>query len=309
MQILNLDGGVAATADDTPELGWDCRLEWSCPADGDYLLSITDLHSRGGDDFVYTVQAREALPDFSLQADDDKAMIGPDGGYAMYVLATRRHGFNGEIGLSVENLPLGVTATAGKIPAGVSQGCVIFNAAPDAKPDFRRIRILGTGSRGLPGGGVEEIRRPAVPLQEIYLPGGGRGRYPVDTHVAAVTGPPDIIVKVSAKKLNIKAGGTASVDVTVERSATYKGNVILDVYLRHLGSKYGDPLPPGVSLDESASKTLLGPTEAAGKLVFRAAAGAMEVRDLPIAVLGQVSINFVVKVSHAGPPVLLTVEK
>jgi hypothetical protein len=85
--------------------------------------------------------------------------------------------------------------------------------------------------------------------------------------------------------------------------------VILDVYLRHLGSKYGDPLPPGVSLDEGASKTLLGPTETKGKIVLKAAPDAPEIQDLPIAVLGQISINFVVKVSHASEPLLITVKK
>ena len=80
-------------------------------------------------------------------------------------------------------------------------------------------------------------------------------------------------------------------------------------YLRHLGGKHGDPLPPGVSLDESASKTLLGPTETKEKIVLLAAATAAPVENLPIAVLGHVSINFVVKLSHASELVYLTVAK
>ena len=46
-----------------------------------------------------------------------------------------------------------------------------------------------------------------------------------------------------------------------------------------------------------------------GKIVLKAAPDAAEIESLPIAVLGQVSINFVVKVSHASEPVLLSVKK
>ena len=57
--------------------------------------------------------------------------------------------------------------------------------------------------------------------------------------------------------------------------------------------------PTGLTL--SASKTLLGEKETKGVIVLRAAADAAPVKELPIAVLGQVSINFVVKVSYAVP--------
>ena len=109
--------------------------------------------------------------------------------------------------------------------------------------------------------------------------------------------------------MELKPGGTAEIDVEVVRQNGYDKNVVLDVYLRHLGSKYGDPLPPGVTLDEDKSKTLLGPKETHGKIILKAAADAAPVESLPISVLGQVSINFVVRVSHASAPVLLTVKK
>jgi hypothetical protein len=43
--------------------------------------------------------------------------------------------------------------------------------------------------------------------------------------------------------------------------------------------------------------------------VLKATPDAAEVENIPIAVLGQVSINFVVKVSHASEPVFLSVKK
>jgi hypothetical protein len=191
----------------------------------------------------------------------------------------------------------------------MTQGCVIFRGAPDARPDAANIRITGTAAVTLPGGGMETLRRLVEPLEEIYLPGGGRGRYPVRLHTVSVTEAPDVVVKLGANRVTLAPGGSATIEVEVTRKAGFDKGVVLDVLLRHLGSVYGNPLPPGVTLDEANSKTLLGPTETRGKITFRCAADAPPVADLPVAVLAQVSINFVVKVSHASEPVLLTVTK
>lgn len=141
------------------------------------------------------------------------------------------------------------------------------------------------------------------------MPGGGRSYFDAKTHVVSVTEPSDVLLKLSSNKADLKPGGTATINVEVVRQKGYNKNLVLDVYLRHLGRKYGDPLPRGVSLDESASKTLLGPTDTKGKIVLKAAPDAPEIDSLPIAILGQVSINFVVKVSHASEPVLISVKK
>src|SRR5262249_58308033 len=116
----------------------------------------------------------------------------------------------------------------------------------------------------------------------------------------------DVVVKVSANRLQLAPGGSAALDVEVTRQKGYNKPVVLDVYLRHLGSIYGNPLPPGVTLVEAQSKTLLGPTETKGRIVLKASPSASPVQDLPIAVLGQVSVNFVAKISPARDPVLLS---
>jgi len=307
LEILDAQGKPLTNNDDAN--GKDSRIDWTCPADGEYIVQIRDLHGRGGDTYVYNISARPSRPDFTVQCDDDKSLVGPGSGYAVYLIASRRNGFAGEIKLSAENLPPGVTATTDRIPANMTQGCVVFRAAADAKPDFRRIRMYATAEIPQADGKMQTVRHEVTPLEEIYLPGGGRGRFEVNTHVVSVTAPSDVVLKLSSNHADLKPGGTATIDVDVVRQNGYDKNVILDVYLRHLGSKYGDPLPPGVSLDEAASKTLLSPTETKGKIILKAAPDAPEIQNLPIAVLGQVSINFVVKVSHASEPLFITVKK
>jgi hypothetical protein len=71
---------------------------------------------------------------------------------------------------------------------------------------------------------------------------------------------------------------------------------------------YGNPLPPGVTIADDKSKTLLG-TGNTGYVTLKVDASAAPIEDVPICVLAHVSINFVVKISYASSPVLLSVRK
>src|SRR5205823_10885960 len=141
--------------------------------------------------------------------------------------------------------------------------------------------------------------RTATVNQEIYLPGGGRGRFDVTTHTVAVTEPSDILkVDVSATKLTLKPGDEVKIDVTLTRRADYDKDVTLDILLQHLNTVYANPLPPGVTIVQGKSKTLLGKTSK-GYFTLKVAPNAEPVDDVPICVLAHVSINFVVKVSYS----------
>ncbi len=59
----------------------------------------------------------------------------------------------------------------------------------------------------------------------------------------------------------------------MQRRADYDKGVSLDVLLQHLGSVFGNPLPPGVTIVPGKSKTLLG-TGSKGYIVLKAAANA-----------------------------------
>src|SRR5207237_7567622 len=108
--------------------------------------------------------------------------------------------------------------------------------------------------------------------------------------------------------VTLKPGQEVRLEVTVHRRQDYDKGVSLDVMLRHLGSVYGNPLPPGVTIDEGKSKTLLG-TGSKGHIVLKAAPNAAPIENVPVSVLAHVSINFVVKVSYSSPPLMLSVGK
>jgi hypothetical protein len=125
----------------------------------------------------------------------------------------------------------------------------------------------------------------------------------------AVTDPSDILkVDANPKAISLKPGEEARIDVTIQRRADYTKGVSLDVLLRHLGSIYGNPLPPGVTIVEEKSKTLLG-TGNQGHIVLKAAANAAPIDNVPISMLAHVSINFVVKISYSSQPIMLSIKQ
>jgi hypothetical protein len=298
-----------ATGDDISPAIKDAAVTFNPPADGDYLLRVRDLLSKGGEQFVYSVEAEPVAPDFTLRCDGDKAMIGPGTSAAWYVIVTRLNGFTGPVTVEVKGLPKGVTASPLEIPASMTQGLVVLTAAPDATLDAANVQVVGTATIKDASGQEQKLVRPVTPNQEIYFPGGGRGRFDVNLQTVAVTDKSDIeLVEVSPKTITLKPGEEVKIDVRLKRRQDFDGPVTLDVRLRHLGTVYGDPLPPGVTMEEGKSKTLLGKASE-GHIVLKAAANAAPIDNVPVSVLAHVSINFVVKVSYSSPSIPVTVAK
>jgi hypothetical protein len=236
-------------------------------------------------------------------------MIGPGSSTAWYVHVARANGFTGPVKVEVRGLPKGITASPLTIPPTMTQGLVVLTAAADAPVDAANVQVVGTATVAGPGGKDEMLVRTATPNEEIYLPGGGRGRFDVKLQTVAITGPSDILkVEVNTQEVVLKPGQEVRLDVTLQRRPDHDKGVSLDVLLRHLGGAFDNPLPPGVTLVEGKSKTLLGPASK-GHIVLRAAPDAAPIEDVPISVLAHVSINFVVKVSYSSAPIRLSIRK
>ncbi len=298
LRIIDAKGNQIQEIDDSPGLGKDLRVEWTAPSDGVFGLRVFDLHNRGGAEFGYALLAQPAKPDFVAVCDPDKINIGPGSRTPMFVKVTRRAGFTGAVTASFANLPPGVSASPLTIPPGMTQGEIVVSATSDAKPLGTFVTLHARG---------EGIDSNIAPNQEIYLPGGGRGLYPVSTCALAVTKPSDILVDARPSEIILKPGETATIDVTVMRQNGYAGGVNLAVNLSHLGQVYASPLPTGVTLKDAGSKTLLGPKDTVGKIVLQAAPDAPACDKVPIAVMGHVSINFVVKTAYSSGPILITI--
>jgi hypothetical protein len=313
LRVLNEKGQALLVVDDFSErhVNIDPRIEnWTAPAAGKYVLEVRDLHRRGGPEFSYALSVERAGPQFLLDLDTDKTLLAPGTTAVLFARATRKGGFAGPVTLAVEGLPPGVTASAGTIPASMTDGCILLTAAKDAKLAAVNVRVTGTGELKGPDGKPVATTVEGRPLQEIYMPGGGRSHYPVLAHTVSVADESDIkAVKVTPALVTLKPGESAKVEVEIERSPGFTANVTLDANYQHLGSRFGMGLPPGVTIDEKASQTLLTGGKSKGSLVLKADATAAPVENHQVPVMAHVSINFVMKFTYCGPPLKLTVVK
>lgn len=307
LEIMDAKGQVVA-ANDVTHSALEANLLFTPPADGDFVLRVRDLNSKGGDTFVYFIKADFARQDFKLKCDPDKAMIGPGSSTAWYLQVERTNGFTGPVDVEIKGLPKGVTASPLTIQPSMTHGVVVLTAAQDAKISAGNVEVIGKAKVKAPDGKEELVEHHADSIQEIYNPGGGRNFFKVNMQTVAVTDPSDIVkVQVSAEKISLKPGEEVKIEVTLQRRPDYNENVSLDVRLEHLGSIFGNPLPPGVTID-GKSKTLLG-KGSTGSIVLKAAANAAPIDNVPICVLAHVSINFVVKVSYASQPIWISIAK
>ncbi|HUG90438.1 MAG TPA: hypothetical protein VML55_06375 [Planctomycetaceae bacterium] len=314
LRILAADGRQLAENDDLridkrtdPDRGLE---NWTAPADGKYVLEVRDLHLRGGDDFVYFLKCTRAEPHFELFADTDKTQLTPGTSGVVFVNANRKNGFEGEIALAIDGLPAGVTAVSGSIPTGRRDGCIILTAAPDAALDVSNVTITGTATHTAAGSSAVELRAVAQPYQETYLPGGGRGHWPVEAHAVSVGAPSDIrAVRLSTHEVTLKPGESQRIGVTIERAPGFSQNVQLDLLFRHLNSTYADTLPPGVTIDAKNSQTLLTGAQTEGQITLTAAANAAAAGKQQVSVMANVSLNFVMKATYSAEPLFVTVAK
>jgi hypothetical protein len=311
LRILNDKGDRLAENDDSHArfVRADSLLEnWAAPAAGRFVVEIRDLHARGGPEFVYFLEVTRSEPHFTLETDTDKTLLAPGLTAVLFARVTRKNGFTSEVQLGIEELPPGVTASCGRILATGLDGCILLQAAKDAPMGAANVRIFGTATHKEEKGPSRELKALAQPLQEVYMPGGGRHHYPVEMHTVSVGAPLDLrSVHIHPTALTLKPGESKRVEVTIERAPGFTGNVTLDTVYQHLGSIYGSSMPPGVTIDDRASQTVLAGDQVKGHITLKAAADARPVKDQQVPVMAHVAINFVMKFTYCGEPLRVSV--
>jgi hypothetical protein len=79
------------------QLGTDSRLHFTAPADGYYLIRVTDSRGAGGERFWYRLIVRRPRPDFEVTLNGKTLAPSPGAGREFTVTAKRIDGFEGEI--------------------------------------------------------------------------------------------------------------------------------------------------------------------------------------------------------------------
>ena len=156
----NIGGPIYDTTSDDPV------YKFVAPADGTYRVQIRDLYSSSRADprYVYRLSIRPPQPDFRLvvvprippnNADPNQMQPGiwnpllrKGGSEMIEVLAFRRDGFDGEITVTAENLPAGVTATPIILGPAASTGLLVLSAAEGAAEGLSLISVTGKAKIG-----------------------------------------------------------------------------------------------------------------------------------------------------------------
>lgn len=138
----------------------DVMGQFTAKEDGVYRLQVRDLFggTRNVPQNVYRLVVRRASPDFSLAAwavhmtlrNGDRAALSKpaalrQGDVRVFEVVTqRRDGFDGDIEISMENLPPGVKAAGLKIAKGKTYGHLVIYAEDNAPKGHALARVIGT---------------------------------------------------------------------------------------------------------------------------------------------------------------------
>ena len=119
------------------KLGADSCLHFTAPADGNYLVRVTDSRGFTGSDFVYRLVVRPAAPDFQVTLSPAHLKINAGSGQSFSLAADRSDGFEGPITVSFGHVPHGFSvSTPLVIEAGQHEAYGTVHADPDASTDL-----------------------------------------------------------------------------------------------------------------------------------------------------------------------------
>ena len=125
--------------DDEPtrRFGTDSQLLFTPPADGEYVVRVSDVRGFGAAadaaEFAYTLHVRPPAPSFAVSVGGKDPKVSPGSGREIVFTAERHEGFTGPIRIAVENLPAGFTFHGPlEIEAGQRKALGVLSAAADA---------------------------------------------------------------------------------------------------------------------------------------------------------------------------------
>jgi hypothetical protein len=154
LTIRDANGKQLAVADDVdlpssipgqpPTRTVDPSLDFTVP-EGVRLLQIElrDQRKRGGLNFGYRLTVEPAVADFTIGQPVTELNV-PRGGTAVLTVPVTRRGYTGALQLTAKDLPAGVTASGGHVPAGATNGVLILSAAENATAEGGFVMLEGT---------------------------------------------------------------------------------------------------------------------------------------------------------------------
>lgn len=225
--------------DDDPLRAWgsDSRLAFTAPADGEYLVRVTDIRGQHGKDYKYDLTIRPRRPDFKVTLGGANPTINAGSGKEISFNMQRIDGYDGPADIRIENLPPGIhchsplTIEAGQ-PSAFGAIWVDEDAEQPTEEQWKAVKISATAAIG-----GKEVAHPVNALGKITV------AEPPKVRIRVVpSGKPSEDARDGMVELTLAPGETITAEVIAER-AGYNGRISFGKH------DAGRNMPHGVFVD------------------------------------------------------------
>jgi hypothetical protein len=260
-------------------------------------VRLTDVRGLEGERFGYRLTVREAAPDFTVTFDPKSFNVPRGGRVSVTVSADRRDGFDGPIDVELGNLPPGLTATAGQIPAGADTTVLMVAAAEDAS--FEGVKATARSMSG------KEVEVPGLAGLKLA------GRATIDgrqvTRHAEITEPiagvalaprPDLVVTTGTRQIEVVAGQQVALTVAIERHNGFTARVPISVM----------NLPHGVRVDDIGLNGVMITEQETTRTIHIVVEPWVQPQTQPLLIVGRVEVNSPLRNEAAALPVQLVIK-
>jgi len=211
--------------------GGDALLEFTAPADGEYLIRVRDAHGRGGERYAYRLLLRDYEPDFTISVGPSRPNLAPASALPLTVRIQRKDDFAGAVRLRIEGLPDGFEADEATALEREDEIRLALRATAAAVSTPMDASFVVIGESELGG---EPVRREAR-LGPITV----------------TAFEPDLRLAVDRPTLELDPGRSVWITVRIARANDFEGRVPLDVLNLPFGVRVLDTglngilVPPG----------------------------------------------------------------
>jgi len=145
LSVLASDGKQLKLNDDLAGGIPDSRVVWKVPNGESFFVQIRDqFDHRGGSRFAYRISISEVSDQhFALKLPLDTVNIEQGSETKLKIGIDRSFGFKGEVELSVEGLPEGVTADPVKIAKNRQDAQLVIKVNESSKPQIVDLKVVG----------------------------------------------------------------------------------------------------------------------------------------------------------------------
>ena len=260
----------------------DSMLDFTVPADGEYVLGVEDDRGNGGADYIYRVEITpETDAVYVYIPQDGEALFQPQARQSVSIPSGGRYNtqlsiintnrpYNGELELVAIGLPEGVTMHAPRVKPSMPKVPVVFEATADAKLQGAFIQIVARPvvetkpeSASTPAADVANVLAPPLVSgfrQTIAMSGANNNDYYLfnvfDKLAVAVTEPAPFSIEIEEPKSALVQNGEITLKFKIVRAPGFDEPVSVAMEWKPTGVSTGTPVT--IRADKSEGEYMLG---------------------------------------------------